>query len=200
MEKQAIIFILYILISFSCKKQSEANKCGCDGTKTESVDKIFGIVTETDDGFEILTDEKGLLVPCSELPENFKIESQPVTISGTLKIPCKKIPNNFSITPVEISELKLRASNYDKTDITLTIVKSEDYGYAPGFGYYIEDHRSMGGMKVLQPHIPAVSGLTPFKTPSESTKSGLLVIYLLRKNQDLPSLSIEILKYINVIN
>jgi hypothetical protein len=201
LKKATILFLLYILISFSCRKENETEKCGCDGTKTERIEKIFGIVVETDDGFEILTDEKGLLLPCSGLPEDFKIESQPVIVSGTLKIPCKKIPYEFSITPVEIREIKLRGSTYDKTDITLTIIKSEDYGYDPGFGYFIEDYRPLVEIKVLQPHIPAVSGLIPFNTPDEATITGVLVIYLLRKNPGLlPSLSLEILKYVNIIN
>ena len=188
-----------MLISFSCHKHDKIEKCGCDGTKTEFIEKIFGIVIETDDGFEILTDEKGLLIPCSELPMDLKNGSQPVTVSGTLKIPCKKIPYDFEVTPIEISEIKLRASTYDKTDITLSLIRSEDYGYDPGFGYFIDDYIS--GLKISQPHIPAVSGLIPFNTPDQATKTGVLVISLLRKNPgQLPSLSIEILQYINIIN
>jgi len=199
LKKVAIVPILYLLISFSCRKDHATEKCGCDGPKTEFVEKIFGIVVETDDGFEILTDEKGLLIPCPELTGNFKIESQPVTVSGTLKTSCKKIPGEFNVTPIQISELKLRTLAYDKTDITLSIIKSEDYGYNPGFGYFIKDHSS--GLNILQPHIPAVSGLIPFNTPDQATKTGVLVIYLLRKAPgQLPSLSIEILQYLNIIN
>jgi hypothetical protein len=175
------------------------DKCGCNGTKTEIIDKMFGIVIETDDGFEIVTDEKGLLLPCSEIPASFKNGSQPVSISGTLKKSCKKILYDFDLTPIQISELKLRNSTYDKSDITLTVIKSEDYGYTPGFGYFVEDQVS--GLKLLQPHIPAVSGIVPFKTPEDATKTALLAIHLLRKNPgQLPSLSLEILRYINIIN
>ena len=200
MKKETILFVLYILISFNCKKESEIEKCGCEGPKTESIKKMFGVVIKTDDGFEILTDEKGLLIPCSELTGDFKTGSKPVIVSGTLKVPCKKIPYEFSVTPIEISELKLRDSSYDKSDITLTIIKSEDYGYDYGFGYFIEDHRSPGGIKVLQPHIPVISGLIPFSSPDQAGETGLLAIYLIRNFQGLPSLSKEVLQYINVID
>lgn len=201
MKKLTTILVLFILISFSCRKDNQTDKCGCHSPKTEAIEKIFGVVVETDDGFEILTDEKGLLKPCSELPGYFKNGSQPVTVSGILKVPCKKIPYDFDITPIQISDLKLRDSSYDKTDITLTIIRSEDYGYNPGFGYFIEDHRSVNGIRILQPHLPAVSGLTPFNTKEQARKTGMLVIYLLRKNPGLlPSLSIEILQYLNIIN
>jgi hypothetical protein len=45
------------------------------------IENLFGIVVETVDGFEILSDEKGLLFPCSELPAEFKKEEQPVIVS-----------------------------------------------------------------------------------------------------------------------
>ena len=184
LKKGTVIFALFILISFSCHKENEPQKCGCNGTKTES----------------IVSDEKGLLIPCSQLTGSFRAGSQPVIVSGTLKIPCKKIPYEFKVTPIEISEIKLRDSTYNKTDITFTIIRSEDYGYDRGIGYFIEDHRSAGGIRVLQPHIPAIPGLIPFSTPDEATKTGVLVIYLIRNFQGLPSLSTEILQYINVIN
>ena len=199
MKNAVIIVILYSLVGFGCHKKNETDACGCHGPKTETIENVFGIMAETEDGFEILTDTKGLLIPCSDLSKDFKIESQPVIVSGTLKIPCKKIPDEFSITPIEISSLKLRDSGYNKSDISLSIIKSEDYGYDPGFGYFIKDNRSSGGISIIQPHIPAVSGLTPFATQEQATKTAMLVIYLLRNYTGLPSLSIEVLKYIKVI-
>jgi hypothetical protein len=155
---------------------------------------------QTDDGFEILTDEKGLLIPCAKVYGHLINESQSVTVSGTLRIPCKTIPYDFSVTPIEVSEIKLRDSSYDKTDITLTIIKSQDYGYPVGFGYFIEDHRS-GGIRILQPIMPAVSGLHPFSSPDQARKAALLVIHLLRKHPGaLPSLSMEILQYVHLLN
>ena len=200
LQKLTITLILYVLVSAGCRKDKAIESCGCKGPKTEIIDKIFGIIVETDDGFQILTDEKGLLLPCSELSGNFKKDAQPVIISGALKTPCKKIPYEFNITPIEISQIMLRDSTYDKTDISLSIIKSEDYGYNPGFGYFITDHRSPVEFKIIQPHIPAISGLTTFDSPDHARKTAMLVIYLMRKNQGLLSLSIEILKYLNIIN
>lgn len=199
MKKTTIVSILYILVSFSCTRDNETDNCGCNGPKTEFVKKIFGVVVETDDGFEILTDEKGLLIPCSGLTEKFKIHGQAVTVSGTLRVPCKKIPGESAITPIQISQIKMRNSGYDKTDISLNIIKRENYGYSQGFGYLIEDLRVSHGLKILQPHIPAISGLIPFDTPTHATEAGMLVIFKMRKTQDLPSLSIDVLKYVNII-
>jgi Domain of unknown function (DUF4907) len=196
MKKLTLIFLLLILINLSCKKHDD-NVCGCDSPKTENIEKLFGIVIATNDGFQILTDEKGLLIPCATLSDVFRKEGQPVIVSGTLKIPRKKIPYEFEVTPIEISELNLRSSSYDKTDITLTIIKSEDYGYKSGFGYIIEDLRTPNAARIFQPHVPAVPGLNPFCTWEQATKTGLSVIYLVRKYQD-ASLSVEFLEYINI--
>ena len=81
----------------------------------------------------------------------------------------------------------------------MKIIKSEDYGYPAGFGYFIEDTRP-GGLRILQPHLPAVSGFIPYKSPAEATKSAMLVIYLMRKYPgELPSQTIDVLKYIKIL-
>ncbi len=157
------------------------------------------MVIETDDGFEILTDEKGLLIPCFGLAKDFRKEAKPVTLSGILKVPCKRISDKFDITPVFITGLKSRNTTYDKTDITIEIFKS-DIAENSGFGYFIEDHRTTNGTRILQPHIPAIPGLIPFRSSDEARKTALLVTYLIRNNPDeSASLSTEILQYTHVI-
>jgi hypothetical protein len=191
------LFALLVLFSFGCKKPKQIAACGCDSKKIEVVENLFGIVVETVDGFEILSDEKGLLLPCSELTAEFKKEGQPVTVSGTLKVPCKEIPNKFKITPIEINSFQLQTSGYNKTDITIEIIKSENHGLKPGFGYFIEDLRRPFGTRILQPHLPAVPGLDPFCTPEDAMKTGLSVIYGLRTHED-GYVSPELLEYLNV--
>jgi len=199
MKKLTVILSLFSLINWSCYKDSDNEICGCERMgRTEEVKDLFGMVVETDDGFEILTDEKGLLVPCDGLPDNLKIDFQPVTISGKLKTACKEIPQGFKITPIQVSDIKARITGYDKTDITLVLIKSENYGYSPGFGYFIEDLRTPHGTRILQPHIPAIGGLKVFTTPQQATKTALLMIYLIRDG--VGSIGKETLEYINVIN
>src|SRR5687767_2685058 len=171
MKKGVVVLIVYLLFNLSCNKPVD---CGCDMSLIETVNSIFGLIIKTDDGFEILTDEKGLLIPCSDLPANFKVESQPVLVSGTLKIHCKKIADEFKITPIVISDIKLRASNYDKTDITLNIFQNNENTNEEGFGYMIDDLRTPNGTRIRQPHIPAIPGLSPFISPHQATMTGLL--------------------------
>ena len=198
---RSILFVLLLTIGLGCKKQKEAEACGCNSLQTDVVENIPGIVVETDDGFEILSDQKGLLVPCSDLPVEFRKEGQPVTISGILKTSCKKIPNDFSITPITIRSLNVRATAYDKTDITLSIVQTKDYyPNADGFGYIIDDTRPQHQFKIMQPHKPAVPGLFGFCTDKHATICAMSVIYLMRTRGGLPSMTIEMLDYLNIIH
>jgi hypothetical protein len=192
------LFILLIVIAVSCKKSTEPGNCGCNSATTEDIDNVFGVIAETDDGFEIISDEKGLLLPCSALPQDAKKDGQTVVISGKLKTSCKEIPQGFPVTPIEISSLELRVSGYDKKDITLGIIKSEDYGLRAGFGYYIEDLRSPNGTKILQPEIPAMPGFDTFCSNEQATKTGVAQIYLIRRNQG--ALGEAFLKYIHVLS
>ncbi len=201
MKKGTIIGILYLLINLSCNKENQNANSGGDANSVgnaETVNSLFGVVVKTDDGFEILTDEKGLLLPSINLPENLKIDSQPVTVSGILKTPIKKIPEGFNITPIEISDIKLRASNYDKTDIKLTIKKNEnEEGHYQAFEYFIEDLRIDHGTRILQPHLPAVGGFVPFTSVDQAIKTALLHIYIIRNGNS--AVTEEVLKYIHVI-
>jgi len=199
LKSGSIILFAFILISSSCSKKHAAEKPGCGRTGTEFV-KVIGMGIQTQDGIEIVTDEKGLLIPCTiPIGQNLP-DSQPVIVSGLLKSTLKTIPDHFDVTPIDISEIKFLNSAYDKTDITLQVIRSEDYGYPPGFGYYIEDHRFPFGTKILQPHLPAVSGIAPFKSPAQAIQTALLVIYLMRKNPEVgASMSVDILRYTNVV-
>ena len=198
MRTRLILIISTTLTIFSCDKETEKiDQCGCDGTKTETVSNIFGLVIQTDEGFEILTDEKGILKSCVELNPEFKKDFQPVTVSGQLRLPCKKIFGEFKITPIELTEITIRPTNYDKTDITLTVIKSEDYGFESGFGYCIKDTRTPFGGTLCAPTRPAVGGLIPFDTEDKAIKTGLLSVYIARGG--VAFITPDILQYINVV-
>ena len=193
MRKRLILIISTTLTIFSCDKETEKiDQCGCDGTKTEIVSDIFGLVIQTDEGFEILTDEKGLLKSCRELNPEFKKDFQPVTVSGQLRLSCKKIFGEFKITPIEISEITFRQTNYDKTDIELEILKTEDYGYQPGFGYCIKS-----STKATLCAYGDVKTGNPLKTYNDAFKMGLLSVYISRGG--VAFITPEILQYINVV-
>ena len=199
MKKGIILFAITSLIGVSCEKQRVTpGTCGCNGSNTELVDNIAGVIVETQDGFEILTDEKGLLSPCGALSPYLMVDNQSVTLSGQLKMPCKTIFGEFAVTPIDITAISKNNTNYNKTDITLTVIRSEDYGYAAGFGFKLEDKRSSHGTTLIQAIRPAVSGNDPFDTPDKAMKSGLLFVYSLRKGKSF--ITPEVLEYIKVVD
>ena len=159
---------------------------------------MFGMVLETDDGFEIITDEKGLLLPCDALPEAFKKDGLLVTVSGQAGVPCTKTDQPFTVTPIDISSLTLRTQTYDKTDVTIAIIKSEDYSAQKGFGYFIEDKRKPNGTRIIQPHIPAVGGLKTFCSRDQAMKTAIAMVCVTRGGRYI-SIEEAFLKYIHVL-
>lgn len=199
MKKILAVLTISCLTLFSCQ-DDDSNDCGCTGTETNrtSSSNRYGTVIETLDGFLIFSDEDGFLLPCKELDESLRVNGKPVYISGQMKKSCKTINPNFPINPVRFDNIIPLDNKYDRLDITLKIIKSEDYGYAPGFGYFIEDNRTVGGTRVLQPHIPVIGGLQVYNTEEKAYLNGLLVVYAVRNATT--DISKEVLQYIKVIN
>jgi len=196
--KQILSNILIVACSTLISCEDEVI-CGCSGagsTETNQSNR-YGTVIETEDGFQIFSDEDGFLLPCEELDPALRINGQPVLISGQMKISCKKIYPNFPITPTRLSLIPLE-NKYDRLDITLTIIKSEDYGYSEGFGFQVEDKRTVGGTKILQPTIGSIEGNEVYDTELKAYLNGLLVVYAVRNATT--AISKEVLQYIKVID
>lgn len=191
----AIIF-LYLILS-NCQ-EIVSNKCGCGGTNTIRTNESnrYATVIETLDGFQIFSDQDGFLLPCRELDSQLKVNGKAVLVSGQIKQSCKKVAPNFQINPVLFDNIIPVDNPYNRLDITLTIIKSEDYGYPQGFGFFIEDKRTIGGTRILQATIP-IEGIHVYDNEQKAYLNGLLVVYGVRNaNTDI---SEDILRYIKVI-
>jgi hypothetical protein len=198
MKTKLSIGIIAFLILNSCQ-ENNSNKCGCSGTNTIRTNSSNGYATiiETTDGFQIFSDQDGFLSPCKEPDPTLKVIGKPVLISGQIKQSCKTIVPNFPINPVQFDAIIPLNNKYDRLDITLTIIKSEDYGYPQGFGFLVEDNRTIGGTKILQPTIP-IEGIHVYDTELKAYLNGLLVVYAVRNANT--EISQEVLQYIKVIN
>jgi hypothetical protein len=199
MKTLSSIVTISCLILLGCQ-DDDSNKCGCAGTNTilTNSSNRYATIIETLDGFQIFSDEDGFLQPCKELDASLKINGKPVLISGQIKKSCKTIDPNFPINPVQFSNIIPLQNKYDRLDITLTIIKSEDYGYDEGFGYFIEDKRIIGGAKILAPTISELEGNQVYDTEEKAYLNGLLMVYAVRNATT--DISKEVLQYIKVLN
>jgi hypothetical protein len=114
-------------------------------------------------------------------------------LNGNEKV---KVTVDTLIIPVAGGQEEL--SHLDSIRVTLTIIKSEDYGYAEGFGFIVEDNRTVAGTKLLQATIGGVAGNQVYDTELKAYLNGLLVVYGVRNATT--EVSPETLRYIKVIN
>jgi hypothetical protein len=198
MKNSLPLAIVFYLILIGCQDR-ESNKCGCSGINTirTNSSNTYATIIETTDGFQIFSDQDGFLLPCKGLDPAFEVNGKPVLISGQIKLSCKKVEPNFPINPVQFDNIIPLDYKYNRLDITLTIIKSEDYGYPQGFGFLVEDKRTVGGTSILQATIP-IEGIHVYDTKLKAYLNGLLVVYAVRSANT--EISQETLKYIKVLN
>jgi hypothetical protein len=184
--------------SFYCCHDLQDKPCGCVDDPITYTAQIFGILVKTNSGYEIFSDSLGILCPCNPIDSGFSSDFTPILFSGNLKSNCKKIGGEFMYSPIQISNMTQYDKGYDKLDITLIIIKSENYGYDAGYGYFINDNRSPYGTRILNATKGQCGGFIPFETQEDAYLAGLLEIYSLRTAKS--SVNCEVIKYIESLH
>lgn len=95
---------------------------------------------------------------------------------------------------------KPKENPYKDAKIDIQVFKNDTVKQEPklsGFGYNI---LIFDAMYVHQPHIPAINGSRGFKTKEQAAKAAEFVIYKIRNNIMPPSLSVEELDSLGVLN
>jgi hypothetical protein len=194
-----IFQFVFSVILFSCTKNEEKYQvCNCLGDKIENVHLDAGVITNTLDGFKIISTGLEIVTPCQDLSEEFKVEGKLVQFSGKMISTCRKEHYGYGIysTYVEISSITGVDTLYQNGPLTIKIVRTADYNNKPGFGYIIED--KIKAFKINQTSIPALS-LVPFDNQKDATKIAFLVGYRLRHLNDFPSIDLGDLLFLKII-
>ncbi len=203
-KKCVLITLTYLaLLAIQACNDEDTPKpkiCNCDATGTESFQSVQAIVVNTTEGFFVLSPFTGYFKPCEVLNKNLEVDGLMITISGTTKATCDKPDDIFKQEKqsysIITSTLVATDSLFSAEPFKIKIIKSEDYGYSQGYGYRIT-HNS--GLKILQATIPAIGGNQPFKTSTDAFKTAVLVSYKLNLGVGLPSLTIQDLRFLQVL-
>jgi hypothetical protein len=137
---------------------------------------------------------------CAEIPIAFQKEGQLILISGRFIPNCKKNYSGYGLQTqyFDFSEIKGIDSLYNSGSFTIKIIKTENFGNSPGFGYEIFD--SEKNFRITQKEIPAQAGTEPFKTKEDALKIGYLVAYKLKNFDDFPSVYLGELFFLKIID
>jgi len=174
--------------------------CGCEGTGAKSFEEVDAIVVSTTEGYFLLSPFTGYYSLCNDLAPDLQTDGLMVGVSGTTKSTCSKPDDVFMQQQTNYSNISTISvatdSIFSVPPFQIRIIKSEDYGYSPGFGYRIS-HSS--GFKIIQQTIPAIGGNKPFKTSTDAFKTAVLVSYKLNLEVGLPSLTVQDLRFLQVL-
>lgn len=192
----AIFLGLYLV---SCDEDPEPLKCDCTNKSHEAIhDNV--IVVSTIEGYRLLSPTKGYYTSCNDIDESRQTDGLMVTIDGDRRAECINPLDIYKfqmMSYLEITDIAIATdSTFKNPNFKISIIRSEDYGYSPGFGYSI-DHT--GDIDILQATIPAIGGNKPFRSETDAFKTAVLVTYLLNLNIGLPSVTIADLEYLKVI-
>lgn len=196
---------MLILLAFSpiisCKdeKPNEFEVCDCIGTSQEEISSEGGDIASSVDGFKIISVKHGYLTPCEGIPQEFQKDGTLVKFSGRIISSCKKEHSGYAIWSIflEISSIERVDTLYQSGRLTIQIIKTEDFGKPPGFGYIIEDKEK--DFKILQAEIPALVGIDPFETYEGALKIAFLVAYRLENFNDFPSVTLGDLNFLKIV-
>ena len=198
---KSFLFTFLIIALASCHDDPEPKPiCSCEAKVSSTYSDVQGIMVNTLDGFMFLSPYKGYYEICHDLDAGLQVDGLMLTAEGQLKSTCLKPDDIFKT--IDLSFVNLNSWNiaqdslFNQFPIKIKIIKSEDFGYAPGFGYDVQT--SDGGFHIRQPTMPAVGGNIPFKTETDAFKTAVLVAYKLNTDTGLPALTVQDLQFLKV--
>ncbi|HEX5168534.1 MAG TPA: DUF4907 domain-containing protein [Cyclobacteriaceae bacterium] len=199
MSRICSLVLIFCLLFYGCDKDPI---CGCKGIATKTISDEIAIITDSEIGFVLISGTYGIFELCDS-PGELLRNSLIVKFEGNIRSNCL---STYSYGPYQ--EVKYRHINlatfeilpgnediYQSGEVEIRLIKSEDYGYSSGFGYEINS----GFIKITQPFIPGGQGYRPFTTADDALKVALLVSAKIQEFKDLPSLTEEELRFINIL-
>ncbi len=192
-------FIFLLGISDCTKKEPVFDVCNCQGTKIEDIKNEGGVIAFSADSTKIISVNHGYITTCLNLPQDFQIDGARVLFSGRMILTCKKQHGGYAVwsTYLDLSNISKIDTLYVNENPQIRIVKTEDYGLAPGFGYLLNDTRI--NFKIQQFEVPAVGGQSPFKKYNDALKIAFLTAYKLENSNDFPTIYLGDLSFLRII-
>lgn len=202
MKSKKIFFsFLILLILFSCEREKEQlfEVCDCSGSELVNLSSEGGVVAASVDGLKIISVNNGYLTPCGEISPELMKEGQLLFISGRIISSCKKEHSGYAVWSqyLEIEEIMPVDTLYLNGNLTIEIIKTEDYGKPSGFGYIVHDRKK--NFKIVQTEIPTQVGEDPFKSREDAIKIAYLVAHRLESTDDFPSVYLGDLHFLKIL-
>lgn len=192
--------LLYLFVVFTGCTYHDINDtrvymvCECKTNKIERIKDEGGIITSTADGYKIISVNHGYLTSCVDIPSEYQVDGMLVYFSGEIVYSneiistCIKEQASFGLwsTYISLESVKKADTLYVNESPQIRIVKTEDYGLQPGFGYTIYDVQK--DFRLQQFAIPWIPSQIPYKTETDALKMAFVMGYRLENFKGYPYL------------
>src|SRR5687767_1355668 len=140
MARKSIYSIFSLIVLLGCHDpEPEPIICSCDAKVSSTFSDVQGIMVNTFDGFMFLSPYEGYYEICHDLDVALQLDGLMITAEGQLKSTCLKPDDIYKTTDLSFVNLNswniAQDSLFNQSPIKIKIIKSEDFGYDPGFGY-----------------------------------------------------------------
>lgn len=188
---KAILFYLFVVLFTGCTYHDihiEHNICGCKSRYIENIDNEGGIIVATVDGYMIISVQHGYLAVCDSIPKGLRTDGVLVRFSGQVIPTCKLVPSGYGLIYLNMKLLTIKKVDtlYVNESPQLRIVKTEDFGLQPGYGYTIYDVQK--DFRLQQFAIPWIPSQIPYKTETDALKMAFVMGYRLENFKGYPYL------------
>jgi hypothetical protein len=197
---KSVTFLLASLVLCCDDQPTLYSICNCTGEKQEMLTDEGGIVAETREGFKVISVNHGIMETCVDIPANYQSDGTGIVLTGRMVNECSRNFSGYGVTApfVDIDKISTSDDQFQAGAITIKIIKTEDLGLAPGFGYEI--FHEAKNFRILQTEIPAQPGTEPFQTREDALRVAYLVAHKLWKYDDFPSVYIGELYFLKIID
>lgn len=184
LEIATSLTIVLFFVSLNSCKENEEPPCGCSGIDGKAIEETYGTVFIHKEKPYLITLESGYITSCdtTEILTSGQVFEEMV---GKTKSTCTSIIDtayayhehfDYKATYFEIDSYKELTTSLLYNPITwkqftIEIIRSEDFGYAVGYGFKISN--SNNGFKLLQPYLPV-----PYGIPCKTEQDAVLVAFL----------------------
>lgn len=196
-----VINLAVVILLQSCSDRQSDSLCNCKGS-LQYFDNINGVIVKSRPGdYIIISDKLGIVLPCTGLSDENKVDGQLVSFSGSYIPTCIDVQKGYgvNVTRVAITSISKVDILYSTPPLTINILHTEDYGRPIGFGYEIQ-YSKVENFVIRQLDIPGVGNNQTFKTASDAFKVAVLVGYKIELLKGFPIIQPGELFYLQIID
>jgi hypothetical protein len=192
------VFVALFLLSCNAENGVKSGiVCGCSTDEVVQLESSGAVTASSVDGYTFVSVDAGIGKLCSAWDSTFS-EGELVLLKGRASLDCKELKSGYGmwVYDLHVDSVEPIDTLYTQGPITIEILKTEDYGAPPGFGYEISHKEKNFSIRQLE--VPGLAGTDPFTRREDAVKIAFLVAFKLKNFDDFPTVYLGELAYLKI--